>query len=94
MISKRFSKQDFGPLSVDRWQSKIALSVDRAVDRHAPKCMCALRLTVRSTDCKSIALGWVRSTGPVDQQRVSLSGWEQRSIVQSTAIPNGQKSDR
>ena len=54
MVSKRFSKLDFGPLSVDRAtdcrQSKIVLSVDRAVDRYASKCLYALRSTEQSTD--------------------------------------------
>ena len=52
--------------TVDRSQSRTALSVDRAVDRHAPMCMCAHRSTGR----KSRALCLFRSTGSVDRQRV------------------------
>ena len=53
--------------TVDRWQSRTAPSVDQAVDRYAPVCMCAPRSTDWSTKSKSSALYFSRSTGPVDR---------------------------
>ena len=73
-----------------RWeptQQNCLLSVDRAVDRHAPLCMCAHRSTDRSTGSKSSALCFSQSTGPVDRQRVFTLCWDQRSTVRSTAFP-------
>ena len=77
---KKISKNRFWPSPVDRavdcWQSKTALSVDRAIDRHAPSANVHFSRPDRSTGCKSSALCLVRSTGPVDRQRVSISIWE------------------
>jgi len=55
--------------------------------------LCTLWSTMRSTDCKSFVLDWVRSTALVYQQKALLSGWEKWSTDRSTAIPNGRKSD-
>jgi len=80
--------------TVDRWQSWIALSVDRAVDRHAPLCMCAHRSTDRSTGSNYSALCF----SPVDRtgrptERLTL--WLRlRSTVPVDRLLNGRKSDR
>ena len=83
------SKTGFGPQPVDHWQSKTAVGQPGS-RLTCTKCKRALRSTGRSTVCKSSALCLVRSTGPVNRQTDSLSGWEPRS----TAFPNGRKSDR
>ena len=71
MLSKRFLKLDFGLLpfdrAIDRWQSKIALSVDwRSTDMHQSANVHFGRLA-RSTVCP-IEAGRpsARSTGPID----------------------------
>ena len=67
----------------------LCRSTEQSTDMHQ-SALCALRSTERSNDCKSFAFGWVQSTAPVDRQRALISGWDK----QSTAIPNGRKSDR
>ena len=71
----------FGPLSVDRpvdrRQSKIALSVDWAVNRHVPKYICAPWSTGQSTDCKSFALGPIDRPGRPTE---SLALWLGKTV--------------
>ena len=75
--------------TVDRWQSWIALSVDRAVDRHAPLCMCAHRSTDRSTESNYSALFFLgRPDRSTDRETHSLFG----TLVDRLGRPPSQRS--
>ena len=75
---------------IDRWQSRTALSVDRAVDRHAPICMCAHRSTVPVDRQKEQSSLFV----PVDRQRVFTLCLGTSVDHPVNRFPNGQKFDR
>ena len=83
---KMIFKSGFSPKSADRRQSRIALSTaERSTDMHQ------VYYVHFGQPCGWLTSRALLSIGP---ERALLSSWEKRSTDWSTAIPNGQKSNR